>query len=188
MRLLPKNALTDIDRQILTERLLPLQKRHFTLSDASGLSEKPLEEVISAYFKTSHRSQVKKELGPDAAPILNLCVAYKQLLHLKLVETCRAEEEKISAPEEASSDPPETGSLASQKISDLISERQQSRLESLRHKFSLERGAQGSKPVESRWRPLLFRVENGENGASQPRQVQSCALAVLRLLCLALRE
>ena len=47
----------------------------------------PFNQLIGKYLRKSHRSSVKKELGSqDAAVLVNLCVAYKFLFHLKLVQ------------------------------------------------------------------------------------------------------
>lgn len=47
-----------------------------------------LSDAIARYFKQIHRSSAKRELGRDFHAVQNLCVAYKFLLHKKLVDTC----------------------------------------------------------------------------------------------------
>ena len=47
------------------------------------------EQLIAKYLRIYHRSCCKNELGKrDAFCVMNLCVAYKFLLHRKLVNLC----------------------------------------------------------------------------------------------------
>ena len=53
--------------------------------------ELSMKKAISRYFKSIHRSSAKKELGRDFFAVQNLCVAYKFLIHKKLVRICLSE-------------------------------------------------------------------------------------------------
>ena len=47
------------------------------------------DQLIATYLRKIHRSSSKKALGSkDAFSVLNLCTAYKFLIHRKLVKLC----------------------------------------------------------------------------------------------------
>ena len=62
-------------------------KEQFAMQ-SPDLSSAPIDRVIAKYFSASKSSSLKRKLGADAPTVLNLCVAYKLLLHRKLVEKC----------------------------------------------------------------------------------------------------